>query len=195
MAEFRLPGTRCEPVTLYGNPVLRQPARPVTVFDRSVRKLVDDLFRTMREIETGVGLAANQIGRHEAVFVFDCGGDNVGCVVNPRIELLGEDLEPGGEGCLSLPGVTLLTERHSRARVTGADLDGTPLSIEASGLLARCFQHETHHLEGRLYIDLHPAEVRDAVDADLRSSEWYGTAAIDPRSPVYLRAQQQDRFS
>jgi peptide deformylase len=83
----------------------------------------------------------------------------------------------------------LPTTRHERARVTGVDAAGDPVSYEGRGLLARCFQHEGRHLEGKLYIDEHPPAVREAIDAQLRAAPWYGTLAMDPRSAAYRRAQ------
>jgi len=187
---FRLP-RRCPPITLYGNPVLRTSAQPVTELGRELGKLVDDLFETMYAIETGVGLAANQIGRLERVFVFDCGEDEVGYVVNPVVERLGDDDQHGLEGCLSVPGVSVPTRRADRARVTGIDVSGAPVAYEGEGLLARCFQHEVDHLDGVLYVDRHP-DLLPSIDRHLREREWYGTASVDPRSPVYERAQDDD---
>ncbi len=187
---FRLPG-RCPPITLYGNPVLRTRAAPVTTFGRDLASLVDDLFATMDAIETGVGLAANQIGRLERVFVFDCGDDETGYVVNPVVERIGDDVQDGSEGCLSVPGISVPTVRAARARVHGQDVNGDAVAYEGEGLAARCFQHEVDHLDGMLYVDRH-RDLLPAVDLHLRDSDWYGTAAIDPRSPKYTRAQATD---
>lgn len=190
---FRLPG-RCPPITLYGNPVLGTLAEPVTTFGRELAALVDDLFDTMYAIETGVGLAANQIGRLERVFVFDCGegeGEH-GYVVNPVVEVLGDGVQHGSEGCLSVPGISIPTSRADRARVHGQDVRGEPVSYEAEGLAARCFQHEVDHLDGTLYVDTHPPALRARVDEHLRATDWYGTSAIDPRSPAYRAAQAGD---
>ena len=186
------PPTPCAPITLWGNPVLRQRAEPVTVFDASIQRLADELFETMYAIPTGVGLAANQIGRLERMFVIDCRDDLVVAVVNPVVELLGPDLQDGGEGCLSLPGQGIETVRSLRARVTGQDPKGNDISYEGEGLRARAFQHETDHLNGRLYIDLHPTKTRKAIEDDMRASEWFGNHALDPRSDLYRRAQGDD---
>ena len=188
---FRLP-KRCPPITLYGNPVLATRARTVEQFGRELRSLVDDLFATMYAIETGVGLAANQIGRLERVFVFDCGDDEMGYVVNPVVEVLGAEEQHGREGCLSVPGISVPTTRAARALVTGQDVDGRPVAYEGEGLVARCFQHEVDHLDGVLYVDRQPPALRASADEHLRSREWFGTPAIDPRSPTYLSAQQAD---
>ncbi len=188
---FRLP-RRCPPITLYGNPVLASRAEAVTTFDRELAALVDDLFATMDAIETGVGLAANQIGRLQRVFVFDCGEDQTGYVVNPVVERLGDELQHGFEGCLSVPGVSIPTARAERARVRGQDVRGEPVEYEADGLAARCFQHEVDHLDGTLYVDTHPDALRRKVDEHLRSASWFGTPALDPRTPDYRTAQAQD---
>lgn len=188
---FRLP-SKCPPITLYGNPVLGTPARPVTEFGRPLAALVDDLFATMRAIETGVGLAANQIGRLERVFVFDCGDDEVGYVVNPVIETVGDEPQEGFEGCLSVPGISVPTQRAARARVHGQDVRGEPVAYEGEGLAARCFQHEVDHLDGILYVDRHTPDLRSQIDRHLRTADWYGRPSVDPRSRVYERAQADD---
>lgn len=188
---FRLP-RRCPPITLYGNPVLATRAQPVTRFDRELAALVDDLFATMYAIETGVGLAANQIGRLDRVFVFDCGEDQTGYVVNPVVELVGDERQDGLEGCLSVPGISIPTTRAERATVRGQDVRGEPVTYEGAGLLARCFQHEVGHLDGQLYVDVHPPVLRAKADEHLRAADWYGTPAIDPRSPAYREAQAAD---
>jgi peptide deformylase len=185
------PGT-CAPITLWGNPVLRKRAQPVTVFDAEIERLVDQLFETMYAIETGVGLAANQIGRLERVFVFDCRDGLAAAVVNPVVEVLGADLQDGGEGCLSLPGLGLPTVRAQRCRVSGQDTKGNDITYEGEGLRARAFQHETDHLNGRLYIDLHPTKARKQLEDEMRASEWYGHHALDPLSDLYRRAQGAD---
>lgn len=171
--------------------MLRTRAEPVTTFGREVSKLVEDLFTTMYAIETGVGLAANQIGRLERVFVFDCGEDEMGYVVNPEVETVDDTVQDGLEGCLSVPGISVPTTRAARARVRGQDVNGDPVAYEGEGLVARCFQHEVDHLDGVLYVDHHP-HLREPIDRHLRSRDWYGTPAIDPRTATYERAQSDD---
>lgn len=182
----------CEPITLWGNPVLRQTATPVTVFDKSVRRLVDQLFETMYAIDTGVGLAANQIGRTDRVFVFDCHDGVAGYVINPVIEPIGIEPQTGAEGCLSLPGFALDTARMIRCNVSGQDINGDPISYEGEGLRSRCFQHEVDHLNGRLYIDHHPESVREAVEDEMRAQPWFGKNAMNPKSAEYRTAQDPD---
>lgn len=189
MVELRLPGRGCEPITLWGNPVLRKQTTRVTVFDASVRKLVDQLFETMYAIDVGVGLAANQIGRTDAVFVFDCRDGLIGHVVNPVVERVGLEIQDGEEGCLSLPGFGAPTVRFDACRVKGQNARGEDIVYDGTGLRARCFQHETDHLNGKLYIDHLNAELRAELEEEMRAADWYGRDALDPKSRLYRQAQ------
>ena len=147
-------------ITVIGHRALHQPTKKVREVNDEVRELVADMFHTM-EAADGVGLAANQVGVRLRIFVYDCpvpDGPNVrGVVINPVLERLGApaplDEDEDGEGCLSVPGEYFPLARHPRARVTGTDLDGNEVVVEGEGLLARCLQHETDHLEGMLYVD------------------------------------------
>ena len=177
---MRLPGRYdgvARPIVTYGsNPVLYRPCTPVTEFDRDLRRLVLDMFASM-EAADGVGLAANQIGVDARVFVIDCpdadGEDVVGYVVNPVLTIL----EPEGdepaeevteEGCLSVPGPYSELPRAFRARVDGVNVDGDPVRIEATGMAARCLQHEVDHLDGTVYVDRLPEELRERLLAKSR---------------------------
>jgi peptide deformylase len=160
------------PIVTYGSdPVLHRPCAPVTTFDDSLRRLVLDMFASMTAAD-GVGLAANQIGVDARVFVIDCpdaeGGDVVGYAVNPQLTVLDPaDGEPAEEvteeGCLSVPGPYAELARAFRARVDGVDVNGDPVSIEATGMAARCLQHEVDHLEGVVYVDRLPEEQRERL--------------------------------
>jgi peptide deformylase len=189
---FRLPGIGCEPITLWGNPVLRETATPVTVFDKQIKRLVEQLFETMYAIETGVGLAANQIGRTERVFVFDCQDGIAGYVINPVIEPVGLEPQTGGEACLSLPGFGLETVRLANCNVRGQDIKGNEVRYEGEGLRARCFQHEVDHLNGRLYIDHHSDKVRTGLETEMRGAPWFGNDDMDPKSKAYRMYQDPD---
>jgi peptide deformylase len=154
--------------------VLHRACAPVTEFDDALRRLVLDMFASM-EAADGVGLAANQIGVDARIFVIDCpdaaGDDVVGYVVNPVLTLLPPlDGEPAEEvteeGCLSVPGPYAELPRAFRARVDGVDVGGRPVSIEATGMAARCLQHEVDHLEGTVYVDRLPAELRERLLAE-----------------------------
>jgi peptide deformylase len=179
----------CCPVTLYGNPVLRQKATVVTEFDESVESLIGQLFDTMYSIGSGVGLAANQIGRPESAFVFDCRDGLAAHVVNPILQITDTELQDDWEGCLSLPGVDLSTVRFERCRVSGQDMHGEPVCYEGEGFRSRCFQHETDHLRGVLYVDHHPVKVRKKLESEMREMDWWGRLALDPRSETYKEAQ------
>lgn len=149
------------PIRIVGDPVLHNPTRLVTDFGAELHALVDDMFDTMAAAQ-GVGLAANQIGVDLRLFVYDCadeqGGRQRGVVVNgvlatsERPETM-PDPDDDWEGCLSVPGESFPTGRAAWARVTGVDADGAPVTVEGTGLLARCLQHETDHLDGTLYLN------------------------------------------
>jgi peptide deformylase len=164
------------PLTLLGQPVLHTRATEVTTFDAALEALVEAMFETMYAAP-GVGLAAPQVGLGLRVFVFDCGGPvGPGVVVNPVCERVGTDLQDGGEGCLSVPGLDYPTPRALHARVTGFDQFGKPVEYEGSELLARCFQHETDHLDGYLYVDRLGGKVRKQAMKDVKECAWYGDA-------------------
>ena len=139
----------------YGADVLHQPARPVAEITPDITQLIDDMIQTMYAAP-GVGLAATQIGVPLRIFVADVSlGRNPGDLItfiNPEfVERDGMQLEE--EGCLSVPGFNATLARPSRAIVRGLSRDGQEQTIEGTGLLARCFQHEMDHLEGTLFVD------------------------------------------
>lgn len=143
------------PVRIYGDPVLRERAREIRDFDASLHALVADLYETM-EAYRGVGLAANQVGVAQRVFVVDVphedGTHDRFAVVNPVLsERKGKQREE--EGCLSMPGIAEPVERALRARLRGFDEHGHPIDRVIEGYLARAIQHETDHLDGVLFTD------------------------------------------
>ncbi|MFZ0530371.1 MAG: peptide deformylase [Propionicimonas sp.] len=146
-------------ITRWGEPVMHARTREVTVFDDELRALVRDMFATM-EASHGVGLAATQVGVDLAVFIYDCPDaddvNQVGAVCNPVVTTPADDrrnLEAAEEGCLSLPGAYQTLARPDRATCVGFDPWGAPVTIEGTGLLARCLQHETDHLAGTVFGD------------------------------------------
>jgi peptide deformylase len=152
-----------------GDPVLREPTKPVEAFDDTLRRLAADMTETMYAAP-GVGLAANQVGLSLACFVYDDRDGHTGFVANPELsELEGEDTMD--EGCLSIPGPYHPTTRAMKVRLRGSDRDGKPIDIRAEDLLARIFQHETDHLSGGLYIDRLDDEGRRDVMRQLRELE------------------------
>jgi peptide deformylase len=167
------------PIIITGDPVLHTPATPVTTFDSSLRTLVDDMFETMEEAP-GVGLAAPQVGVSQRIFVYDwIDNDNTnwrGVAINPELwqspTPLSELSEADEEGCLSIPGERFELVRADRVILRAVDLDQNPFEIEASGWLARIFQHEYDHLDGILYADrLREPEAKAAAKA-IRKQGW-----------------------
>jgi peptide deformylase len=160
-----------QPIRLFGDPVLRTPAEPVTTFDKELRTLVRDLVDTMRDAP-GVGLAAPQIGVGLRVFSYEV-DDVVGHLINPSLDLSNE-LQDGDEGCLSFPGLAYPCKRALHAVAKGFNEYGDPIVIEGSDLLARCVQHETDHLNGVLFIDRLDSEQRKMAMRAVRESDWSG---------------------
>lgn len=153
-------------IRTFGDPVLKSRATPVKDFDESLKRLTEDMKRVMRENE-GVGLAANQIGRLKRIFVASV-EDEEYAIVNPVIEERSEVAEKGIEGCLSIPETRVEVERSCAVTVSGKDPSGTPVRIEAEGLLARIFQHEIDHLDGVLILDRTDRESRKNAMREIR---------------------------
>jgi peptide deformylase len=162
-----------KPIRLFGDPVLRTPAEPVTDFDKQIRRLVKDLEDTMLEAP-GSGLAAPQIGVSLRVFTYYVDGV-LGHLINPNLDL-SDELQDGEEGCLSLPGIYFDTPRALRAVAKGTDMYGEPVTVEGTELLARALQHETDHLDGVLFIDRMDREQRKLALKAIREAEWAGQA-------------------
>ena len=163
-----------QPIRLFGDPVLRTPAQPVTDFDKELRQLVKDLEETMIDAP-GAGLAAPQIGVGLRVFTYHVDGV-LGHLVNPDLDLSDEE-QDGEEGCLSFPGLVYDTKRALTVVAKGFDMHGEPVVIEGSEMLARAIQHETDHLDGVLFIDrLDKAQRKLALKA-FREAEWAGAPA------------------
>lgn len=166
---------RVFPIVQVGDPVLATVCQPVTQYDDDLAQLIADMFASMYAAD-GVGLAANQIGVDRSVFVYDCPDeDNVrhqGVVCNPVLEDLPSDqrrLDEDQEGCLSVKGQFSDLARPDFAAVTGQNAQGEPIRVTGTGLLARCLQHETDHLNGTLYIDRLTAKARKKVLAAWRA--------------------------
>jgi peptide deformylase len=160
-----------QPIRLFGDPVLRTKAEPVTSFDKELRKLVQDLTDTMLDAP-GSGLAAPQIGVGLRVFTYNV-EDLVGHLVNPQLEL-SEEEQRGLEGCLSIPGLSFDCVRAMSVVAKGFNMYGDPVTLEGSELLARCLQHETDHLDGILFVDRLDRETRKEAMRLIREAEWAG---------------------
>lgn len=186
-------GGNVRPITRWGTPVMHAKTRPVTDFaDPEFRTLVRDMFATMKAA-AGVGLAATQVGVDVAVFVYDCPDADdrrhVGVVCNPVVTLPeGRDrrLESGEEGCLSLPGAYQPLSRPDRATCAGQDADGNDITVEGTGLLARCLQHETDHLNGTVFGDRLSARTRKKLYAQHESlaDRYLDDWPISPKQPA-----------
>jgi peptide deformylase len=158
------------PVRLFGDPVLTTPADEVTTFDRELRTLVKNLGDTLRD-EQGAGLAAPQLGVSLRIFVFHV-DDVDGHLINPVLRFPDEEEQDGPEGCLSMPGLYFDTKRRMNVVAKGFSMHGDPVQIVGSGLMARCLQHETDHLDGVLFIDRMDTDRRKAAMKAIRRASW-----------------------
>jgi len=167
------------PIVRFGNPLLEREAETVTEFDTpELHKFIDDMFESMYAAK-GVGLAAPQIGAARKIAVIDT---SVGekpeeklVLINPKILKL-EGKQTGEEGCLSIPGFREQVSRAKRATIRAQDIKGQWYEKTGEDLLARAFQHEIDHLNGRLYIKHISALKRDLIKRKVRklvkAGEW-----------------------
>ena len=166
-------------IVITGDPVLHNKAQFVSEINDYIRDLVDDMYLTMDKAP-GVGLAAPQIGIPLSIFVFDWedeSGTYRDVAINPELELFDLDQEEPdpdseSEGCLSVPGERYPLRRAPRATLRALDIEGKEYEIQATGWLARIFQHEFDHLQGKLYVDrLLPKYSKQALKA-IKSNGW-----------------------
>ncbi len=150
----------------YGDPVLKERTREVENIDGAIASLVESMIETMYAAP-GTGLAANQVGVQKRLFVYDV-GDGPVTIINPQI------IESDGEwifdeGCLSVPGLSWDIVRPNAVHLVGLDLEGNEVSIEASELEGRVFQHEMDHLDGILLVERLDEDQRKEALKILRS--------------------------
>jgi peptide deformylase len=169
-------------IRVFGDPVLKQQAKDVDEVDDALVKLADDMVQTMYDAP-GVGLAAPQVGVQKRLFVYDI-GDGPHTVVNPTITESDGEWE-FVEGCLSVPGLSWDIVRPKQVHLTGYDLDGNEVSIEADEYEARVFQHELDHLAGILLIERLDDDTRKAALRTIR--EVVLADEIDRGAPQGLR--------
>ncbi|WP_433292124.1 peptide deformylase [Actinoplanes sp. CA-030573] len=159
-----------------GDPVLRRRADEVTDFDAELDRLVRDLTQTLAD-SRGAGLAAPQIGVSLRVFAInpDLPGNDLQLdhLVNPVLDFPDEETQDGYEGCLSIPGIYLDTRRRMNVAAKGFTKQGDPVQIVGNGLLARCVQHETDHLDGILFIDRQDQAGRKRLLDTVREASWF----------------------
>lgn len=158
-------------IRIFGDPVLKTVSDPIVTIDDRVRGLVDDLIDSVR-LPGRAGVAAAQIGVNLRAFSYNIDGE-IGYILNPEIVELSGEPELVDEGCLSVPGLWYPTKRFPFARVTGIDLDGTPMELSGTGTMAQALQHETDHLNGLLYLDRLDKENRRAAMKQVRESTWF----------------------
>jgi peptide deformylase len=142
------------PILRYPDPRLHTIAKPVTVFDERLAKLVADMADTMYTAP-GIGLAATQVDVHEQVIVIDVSDtrDQLLVLVNPEIVWASDERQVYDEGCLSVPGIFDGVERPLRVRIKAQDASGKLQEFDAEGLLAVCVQHEMDHLKGKVFVE------------------------------------------
>ena len=170
-------------IRIFGDPVLKQRAAEVTDIDGRIARLAEDMIATMYEAP-GVGLAAPQVGVQKRLFVYDTGdGEGPKVLVNPVIsEARGEwEFE---EGCLSVPGLHWNIVRPREVHLTGYDLAGNEVSIEADEYLARVFQHELDHLDGVLLLERLDKDTRKQAMKTLRELTMGLAPAPNGHSPL-----------
>lgn len=165
-------------IRTFGDPALRQKAKPVERVTDLHKRLIADMLETMREAP-GVGLAGPQVGVLDQIFVWEV-GDEHGAVLNPVITFASEEKIEGEEGCLSLPGLYYPVVRSQNVRVEGMDSAGERVEFAADDFMARVCQHEIDHLNGVLFIDHLPDELRKEAMTILREQALGLPASIHP---------------
>ena len=163
---------------MFGDPILRTEADPVTDFDKQLRALVKDLTQTLEDAQ-GAGLAAPQIGVGLRVFAYAVDSER-GYLVNPVLDFPDEEEQEGEEGCLSFPGIYYDVKRRLNTVARGLTDRGDPVQVVGTEVLARCLQHETDHLDGVLFIDRMDQLVRKQAMKEIRESNWDGTVKLSP---------------
>jgi peptide deformylase len=171
-------------IRTFGDPVLKSRASEITSFGPELVRESERMIELMHDA-IGVGLAATQLGLMHRLLVFQAGLDATPtAVVNPELEWASDELATAEEGCLSLPGVSVDVERPLYARISGRDVRGEPLLVEASGLEARVLQHEIDHLDGVLMLDRTEREQRKAALRALREGTTYSPSAEEEEVEV-----------
>lgn len=166
-----------------GDRALRQPAKRVAKVDQELRQLVREMLQTMYSAD-GIGLAAPQVAVQKQLIVIDCEPDNPAnpplVLVNPTIKYLSDDVCVAEEGCLSIPSVYMDVKRPQVVEVAYKDEYGRPRTLNVTGLLSRCIQHEIDHLNGILFVDR--VENALALTQEL-SKHGFSYQAVKPIAP------------
>ncbi|MFJ8894062.1 peptide deformylase [Leifsonia sp. NPDC102414] len=158
-------------IRLFGDPVLKTVSEPIGDIDDGVRGLVEDLVDSV--LPPGrAGVAAPQIGVNLRAFSYNVDGE-VGYIINPVLVEVSGEPELVDEGCLSVPGLWFKTARYPFATVRGIDLDGNEIEVSGTGVMAQALQHETDHLDGKLYLDRLDKDSRREAMKQVRESDWF----------------------
>jgi peptide deformylase len=158
-------------IVSFGDPVLRQNAKPVTVFHGKLHTLINSMAKTLKSSSNGAAIAANQISVLKRIIVIDYDKEYFE-LINPEI-IASEGEQTDYEGCLSLPGYFGLVKRYDYVKVKFQNRDGEEFIVERTDRLARCFQHEIDHLDGILFVDRMTEEflVGDGNDSKIRRQD------------------------
>lgn len=165
------------PVLQYPDPRLAQKSAEVTEIDDEIRALAQDLLDTLKAIG-GVGIAAPQIGVHKRVIILDLSQElqdpdapqDFKALINPRVTVLDPALHAENEGCLSVPEYRAMVKRPRRVALDALDLDGNPVHLEGEAYYGAAMQHETDHLDGKLFIDHLSYLKRSLYDKKMRKA-------------------------
>ena len=153
-----------------GDAILKKKTKAVKEMTGRLKELISDMFDTMYNAN-GVGLAAPQVGILKQIFVVDIGDGKQYVAINPEITVVGEEVQTGEEGCLSVPGKEGVVTRPMHIKVKALDQNMKEYTLDASGFLARAFSHENDHLQGILYTEKVEGELEDVVYEELEEEE------------------------
>jgi len=153
-----------------GDAILEKKTKAVKEMTGRLKELISDMFDTMYDAN-GVGLAAPQVGILKQIFVVDIGDGKQYVAINPEITVIGEEVQTGEEGCLSVPGKEGVVTRPMHIQVKALDQNMNEYTLDASGFLARAFSHENDHLQGILYTEKVEGELEDVVYEELEEEE------------------------
>ena len=153
-----------------GDAILEKKTKAVKEMTGRLKELISDMFDTMYDAN-GVGLAAPQVGILKQIFVVDIGDGKQYVAINPEITVVGEEVQTGEEGCLSVPGKEGVVTRPMHIKVKALDQNMKEYTLDASGFLARAFSHENDHLQGILYTEKVEGELEDVVYEKLEEEE------------------------
>lgn len=155
-------------IRIVGDPILRTECDPITQITPGIKALIADLLENVNH-EGRAGLAANQIGVNLRAFAWNIDGET-GYIINPVITELSTETQTGDEGCLSVPNLWFERQRAAYAACEGEDLAGNKIELKGEGIIARLIQHEMGHLNGELYIDALPRELKKKAMRAIRET-------------------------